>query len=174
MIDLEEELRSLHEAGFQWALHCTGGREQDAEDALQGAYEALLDGSAKFEGRSSFKSFLFGIVRNKARSLRRKKKVGRLVALDFADEPEVDPVGAKAMERAQRKAAIRQALQVLSPKQRDVLELVFYHDLTIEEAAQVMGVRLGTARTHYKRAKNAMYEQLTAGEFQWLKKTISS
>jgi RNA polymerase sigma factor (sigma-70 family) len=174
MIDLEEELRSLHKASFQWALHCTGGGAQDAEDALQGAYEALLDGSAKFEGRSSFKSFLFGLIRNKARSLRRKKRAGRLIALDFVDEPQVDAVGTEAMESVQIQAAIRQALRELSPKQRDVLELVFYHDLTIEEAAQVMGVGLGTARTHYKRAKNAMYQQLTAGELQWLKKTISS
>lgn len=174
MIDLDETLRSLHSASFQWALHCTGGRRADAEDALQAAYVALFDGSAKFGGQSSFKTFLFGVIRNKARSVRRSQKPGRLVRLEVADEPAVDEVGARELERAEQRRAIRHALLDLSPKQREVLELVFYHDLTIEEAAQVMDIQLGTARTHYKRGKNALRDNLDDGEFQWPTATTNS
>ncbi len=174
MVELEDKLQRLHAANFQWALHCTGGRREDAEDALQQAYEALLDGSASFEGRSNFKSFLFGVIRNKARSLRRRKKWGRLVGLDRIDPPAVAPTGSDELERGERQAAVRQAIAHLSPRQRDVLELVFYHELTVEEAAVVMGVRLGTARTHYKRAKSALQKQLMDGELQWQETTIGS
>lgn len=174
MTELEQRLSQLHDAAFQWALHCTGGRREDAEDALQATYEALLNGSAQFRERSSFKSFLFGVIRNKARTLKRKKKVHRLVDLDAVAPPEVEPTGTEALEEAQRRAAIRRAIQALSDRQREVLELVFYHEMTIEEAAQVMDVGVGTARTHYKRAKNGMLKQLTPGEQQWLKTTIGS
>jgi RNA polymerase sigma-70 factor (ECF subfamily) len=41
----------------------------------------------------------------------------------------------------------------LPERQRDVLHLVFYQDLTIAQAAEVLGVALGTARVHYERGK---------------------
>ncbi len=174
MSDLEQRLAGLHDAAFQWALHCTGGRREDAEDALQATYMALLDGSASFREESSFKSFVFAVIRNKARALHRKKKVRRLVSLEDVDPPDVEAVGAAGMEAADRREAIRRAIQALSSRQREVLELVFYHDMTIEDASAVMGVGLGTARTHYKRAKESMLKQLSPGEKRWLKTTIGS
>ena len=63
---LELELEWLHAAAFGWALACCAGDRAAAEDALQASYLKVLDESARFDGRSSFRTWLFGVVRRTA------------------------------------------------------------------------------------------------------------
>ena len=55
-----------------------------------------------------------------------------------------------------RQRIVRGALAVLSQRQRQMLELVFYHDHSVRQAAEVLGLRLGTARVHYQRGKQRL------------------
>ena len=148
---VSSELAALHPASFAWALACCGYDRAEAEDVLQTAYLKLIDGRATFDGRSSLRTFLFAVIRNTAADARRRKFLVRL----FSPSPSPPP------DASADRARIIAALQKLSPRQREVLELVFYHDHSVEEAAGVMGVSVGSARQHYDRGKTRLAELLT-------------
>jgi len=73
-------------------------------------------------------------------------------------EPSADPEAVSL--RSERAGALTAALTHLSVRQREVMHLVFYQDLTIEEAAKVLGITTGSARQHYERGKSRLRELL--------------
>ena len=117
---------------------------------MQTAYLKIVDGRARFEGQSSLRTFLFAVIRNTAADSRRRSFLRRFFSPQAAPQPDASA----------DRARIIAALQKLSPRQREVIELVFYHDLSVEEAARVMGVGTGSARTHYDRGKTRLAELL--------------
>jgi RNA polymerase sigma-70 factor (ECF subfamily) len=160
--DLERELEQVHTAAFGWALACCVGHRSDAEDVLQTTYLKVLDGRARFDGRSSVRTWLFGVIRRTAAEQRRRHRWSRWLPLALgaaAGDGRPDP--AVALARSEQSHALEQGLTALPSRQREVLHLVFYQDLTIEQAAQVLGVSVGTARTHYERGKAALRRTLS-------------
>lgn len=159
----EHDLAALHKASFGWALACCGRDPHVAEDVLQDVYFKVLDGRARFDERSSLKTWLFGVIRMTAREHRRwsvlrvlrgpDSRMGADDAREIADSRRAPDSEAAARQRAEH---VARALTRLADRQREVLHLVFYEDLSIAEAARVMGVSLGTARQHYERAKHAL------------------
>ncbi len=164
--DLERELEALHGAGFGWALLCCGWDREEAEDVLQTAYERIFDGKARFEGRSSLRTWLFGVIRRTAQGRRRSRflrglGMGRWLGLRArATAPSTPETIAIRRDDA---AAVRDALRTLPRRQREVVTLVFYHELTVDEAAAVLDIGVGSARQHYHRAKAALRERLGVG-----------
>ena len=137
--ELEEQLKTLHAESFSWALTCCAGNAADAEDVLQTVYLHILQRKARFGGQSEFKTWLFSVIRNRAAKEMRRQMIRRLFLL-----------------RPERVNAFELALNALPARQREVLHLVFYEDLTIDAAARVMGVSPGAARQHYERAKKKL------------------
>lgn len=166
---VRRDLEQLHDQCFSWALTCSGGRRDEAEDVLQMTYLAIVEGRARFGGTSSLRTWLFAVIRNHARS--RWRRVGRslrtVAGLAWFASPEELPAEADSLadyQRSQDSDRIMTAWRSLAPRQREVLDLVFYRDLTIAEAAEVLGVSLGTARVHYERGKAALRRQLAGAE----------
>ena len=154
-VELRRELERAHADCFGWAMACCGRDRDDAEEVLQTVYLSVLDGRARYDARSSFRTWLFGVIRRTAASERRRAWLRGLLLMrqagSFIPDPPASPDA--GLDRESRRDGLRHALTHLAARQREVLQLVFYHDLTVEEAASVMGVSVGSARTHYARGK---------------------
>ena len=152
----QAELEQLHPASYAWSLSCCRRDRDEAEEVLQDVYVKILEGKARFDGRSSLKTWLFAVIRRTAAARARRRMVRDLLLAKWArQEVEVAPV-----EYSESAEILLSALKKLARRQREVLELVFYHDMTIEDAALALNVSLGTARVHYARGKKQLLAQL--------------
>src|SRR5438477_2237800 len=105
-LQLERELDQLHPAAFGWAMACCAGDRAAAEDALQASYLKILDGRARFDGRASFRTWLFSVVRHTAAELRRRAALRRLLplaALGATPDGRPDPAAVLARTEATRR-----------------------------------------------------------------------
>jgi RNA polymerase sigma factor (sigma-70 family) len=151
--ELEAWLERLHEESFGWALNCASGDASRAEDVLQTAYVRVISGRAVYRQRSSFRTWLFGVIRRVALEEHRRTRTERqrTVLMEDADVQAVaDERGSPEFESAH---VLRAALRELPERQNEVLHLVFYQDMSIADAAEVMEISVGSARTHYERGK---------------------
>lgn len=161
--DLERELEALHQAGFGWALGCCRWDGEEAADVLQAVYLKVLEGKARFDGRSTPKTWLFATIRRTAAEARRRRWVRALALGRWAGRrPSAAPAPDPETLASERESlcALRAALDALPARQREVLHLVFYEDLTIDEASAVLGISVGSARTHYARGKERLRRTL--------------
>ncbi len=157
--DLRALIERLHPDAYGWSLACCGWDRYEAEDVLQASYLKVIDGRARFDGRSSAKTWLFGVIRTTAAERRRAaRRAGRALVRRFlaSAEPRRVPGPDRRALRSEALDALVAALSRLSRRQRQVLTLVFWHEMTIEDAAAVMGVSLGSARVHYERGKSRL------------------
>ena len=164
---MQAELERHHQASYGWALSCCSRDCHQAETVLQNVYLKILEGKARFDGRSSFRTWLFAIIRKTAADERRRNLLMRLRLAKHGQGAAQNAPAERPDEmiyRTQIQAMFRQALAALPKRQQEVLELVFYHDLSLAEAAKVMGVSLGSARTHYDRAKKRLRQWLDESE----------
>jgi RNA polymerase sigma factor (sigma-70 family) len=162
--ELKVELERLHRASFGWALSCCGRDREEAEEVLQTVYLKILEGKARFRGEANLKTWLFAVIRNTAISEHRRSLLRRL-RLTADREPSSEQASlyetpTEGFERSETQAQFQDALKSLPARQREALHLVFYEDLSLREAAEVMRVSIGSARQHYERGKKRLRETL--------------
>jgi RNA polymerase sigma-70 factor (ECF subfamily) len=155
---LREQVASHHEACFAWAVHCCGRDREEADEVLQTVYLTILEGRARFDGRSSLRTWLFGVIRRTAAEARRRRtwRLLRFLPLGEGDHAPAPSSADTASLEAEQRTLLTRALDALPARQRDVLLLVFYHDRTVDEAAAILGIGAGSARTHYARGKQRL------------------
>jgi RNA polymerase sigma factor (sigma-70 family) len=169
--ELKGELERLHGPSFGWALSCCRRDRADAEEVLQTVYLKILEGKARYGGESNLKTWLFAVIRKTAITEHRKRLLRVLKSkassnstaerTSFAAEP------AAAFERSEVRERFQRALECLPARQREALHLVFYEDLSLREAADVMGVSIGSARQHYERGKRHLRVSLNREELDY-------
>ena len=129
-----------------------------AEDLLSEVFLDVWRQAGRFEGRSTVSTWILSIARYKALAARRRRTHAELnehieaTVADTSDDPEA------ALEKKARNEILRQALTRLSPEHRQVVDLVYYHEKSVEEAAQILKVPAATVKTRmfYARKKLAV------------------
>ena len=131
--------------------------EATAEDVLSEVFLDVWRHAGRFESRSSVSTWLLAIARNKALSVRRRRREGELD--DTAAANLVDPADSAdvCLQKQQDAALIGRCLTKLSPEHCEVIDLVYYHEKSVAEVADVIGIPEATVKTRmfYARKKLA-------------------
>jgi RNA polymerase sigma-70 factor (ECF subfamily) len=138
------------------------GDESSAEDRVSEAFFDVWRQADRFKSRSQVSTWLMAIARNKALTVLRRRATEELdeevaeFTEDPADNPEV------AIQKTQRSAVLQDCLSQLSPAHREIIDLVYYHEKSIDEVAEIIGVPKNTVktRTFYARKRIADLEHL--------------
>ena len=145
---LENILQKYHRDAYLWARQCCSFDDDLAKDTLQNVYLKILEGKAKFKEKSTVKTWLFAVIRYTAIDQKNDNKnthplelIPEIQDLPFSREEEVN---------------YEQLIQLLSPMQQEVILMVFYHEMTLEQSAEVLQLSIGTVRTHYDRGKKRL------------------
>jgi len=136
--------------------------EAAAEDLISDVFLDVWRQAGKFEGRSAVSTWLLSIARFKALSVLRRRGEEELddesaeAIEDQADDPEV------ALAKKDKGAALRQCLAKLSAEHREIIDLVYYHEKSVEEVAGIVGIPEATVKTRMFYARKKLAELLTA------------
>jgi RNA polymerase sigma-70 factor, ECF subfamily len=143
-------------AAYVWrALRHLGVPESEADDLCQEVFVVVHRRLASFEGRSSLRTWLYGICLRVASDYRRRARVRyERPAADPARDL-AEPVGFAPDERAQARAELLALLDGLDEDKREVLVLYEIEGVAMMEVAEIVGCPLQTAysRLHAARAK---------------------
>ena len=129
-----------------------------AEDLLSDVFLDVWRQAHRFEGRSSVSTWLISIARFKALSARRRRVDAELderietTVADKANDPEV------ALQEKNRSERLRSALTRLSIEHREIIDLVYYHEKSVEECAQLLGIPAATVKTRMFYARKKLAE----------------
>jgi RNA polymerase sigma-70 factor (ECF subfamily) len=138
--------------------------EATAEDLISEVFLDVWRQASRFEGRSAVTTWLLSIARFKALSAMRKRSEDELdeeraeAIEDEGDDPEV------IAQKRDKSNALRRCLAALSPEHREVIDLVYYHEKSVEEVAAIVGIPEATVKTRMFYARKRLSELLkTAG-----------
>ena len=146
---------------YRWLLRLVGN-ETVAEDLLSDVFLDVWRQAGRFQARSAVSTWLLAIARFKALSARRSRKDAELdetieaTVADAADNPEV------VLQKKSRDQLVRTALTTLSLEHREIIDLVYYHDKSVDECAQILGVPSGTVKTRMFYARKKLAELVQA------------
>lgn len=130
------------------------GNQADADDASQEAALRIYQHLPDFEGRSSLRTWMSTIVTRQCINLMRQNSKTLLqdhIAQMISLHEEIFLNASPQMQPDERKA-VQSVLEDLQPKSRDVLQLRFYSELSLEEISAVLGITLSAAKMRFYRA----------------------
>jgi RNA polymerase sigma-70 factor (ECF subfamily) len=152
-----------HVRVYRFVLRLVGDASR-AEDLISDVFLDVWRQAGRFEGRAQVTTWLLAIARFKALSALRKKPDQELddeaagAIEDTADTPEV------AVQKKEKSEILRECLKSLTAEHREIIDLVYYHEKSVEEVAEIVGIPENTVKTRMFYARKRLSELLkTAG-----------
>ena len=134
--------------------------KRTAEDLISEVFLDVWRQADKFEGRSAVSTWMLSIARFKALSALRKRPEQELDdetaerIEDQSDDPET------ALAKKDKGALLQQCLSALSAEHREIVDLVYYHEKSVEEVAGIVGIPEATVKTRMFYARKKLSELL--------------
>jgi RNA polymerase sigma-70 factor (ECF subfamily) len=136
------------------------GREAVAEDLVNEVFLDVWRQASRFEGRSKVSTWLLAIARFKALSALRQRQDGELdddaiaAIEDTSDNPE------EVLVKQERATLMRKCMDQLSAAHREIIDLVYYHEKSVEEVSDIIGVPQNTVKTRMFYARKRLADLL--------------
>jgi RNA polymerase sigma-70 factor (ECF subfamily) len=170
--DLFSELVRRYERELFSYLRRYLGDAEMAEDVFQAAFLQVHLKCQQFEAGRSFRPWLYTIATNQAIDAQRRSRRHRMVSLDRSSQAsETDEVGklldllvskepspTTELSAAERRSWLHSAVDNLPPALRDVIHLVYFQDLKYREAADSLGIPVGTVKSRMHAAVAKLIE----------------
>ena len=134
--------------------------EASAQDLISEVFLDVWRQAERFEGRAAVSTWILAIARFKALSVMRRRTEAELdeetaeAIEDGTDTPEV------ALQKKDKGEILRRCLAQLSPDHREVIDLVYYHEKSVEEVAEIVNIPENTVKTRMFYARKKLAELL--------------
>ena len=136
--------------------------ESTAEDLISDVFLDVWRQAGRFQGRSSVSTWMLAVARFKALSALRRRPDEKFDEdstagiEDGSDDPHT------SLEKKDKSALIKRCLAGLSVQHREIIDLVYYHDKSVEEVAAIVGIPENTVKTRVFYARKRLSELLKA------------
>lgn len=131
-----------------------------AEDIVSQVFLDVWRTAGQFEGRSQVSTWLLSIARFKSLTAlrqRRHEDIDQDNVLEIADDSDTPE---RSLDRSNTSAILRACIAKLSPAHREIIDLVYYHEKSVEEAGAIIGIPQSTVKTRMFYARKQLAELL--------------
>jgi RNA polymerase sigma-70 factor (ECF subfamily) len=131
-----------------------------AEDLVSQVFLDVWRTAGQFQGRSQVSTWLLSIARFKALTAMRQRRFEDIDQEDVRQIPDGSDTPETSLDRSDTSAILRACVQKLSPAHREIITLVYYHEKSVEEVGQIIGIPQSTVKTRMFYARKQLAELL--------------
>jgi RNA polymerase sigma-70 factor (ECF subfamily) len=147
---------------LRWVIRL-GGPHLDAEDVAQNALVTAITRAGSFRGRSSVRTWVFGVTRGVVRNARRRAAIRRVFGLSEIPEPASHALlPDDELARLRRRRQVQRALDQLSTAHREVVVLADLEGHTAPEVSELLGIPVGTVYSRLHTGRRRLTAALAA------------
>jgi len=137
-----------------------------AEDLVSQVFLDVWRTAGQFEGRSQVSTWLLSIARFKALTSLRQRKFEDIDQDDVREIADGTDTPEASLDRSNTSAILRACVAKLSPAHREIINLVYYHEKSVEEVGEIIGIPQSTVKTRMFYARKHLGELLKQAGFE--------